>query len=110
VITPPYIFFHGAAAIEIQHKQNLVRYCEIKVDQLPGLTRGAAVKAGQVIGHVGKMFREAMLRFEVYSGKAIGPLTNRNNKGYERRSDLIDPTPLLDHLSKDLKPLRAFMK
>jgi len=38
----------------------------------------------------------SMLHLELYSGKVTGPLTNPSNKPYLRRSDLIEPTSILD--------------
>ena len=51
-----------------------------------------------------------MLHFEMYTGKAKGPLTDRNPKTsakrkdsmtFSRRSDLVDPTPFLDAWQKN---------
>jgi hypothetical protein len=38
----------------------------------------------------------SMLHLELYSGDKTGPLTDRGNQPYMRRTDLIDPTPILD--------------
>jgi len=38
----------------------------------------------------------SMLHLELYKGTAFGRLTNRKNRPYQRRSDLINPTPYLD--------------
>jgi murein DD-endopeptidase MepM/ murein hydrolase activator NlpD len=66
-----------------------------------GLKHGQVVRAGDVIAHVGKMHVDSMLHFEVYSGTGTGAYTQRNNGPYQRRSDLIDSTPLLDRLARD---------
>jgi hypothetical protein len=42
-----------------------------------------------------------MLHFEMYDNSATGPLTNRRNPPFQRRSDLIDPTPYLDAARMD---------
>jgi len=49
-------------------------------------------------GYVVKMpgYKRTMLHFEMYSKKATGPLTNKQNPPYKRRSDLIDPTQFLN--------------
>jgi hypothetical protein len=36
-----------------------------------------------------------MLHFELYSGTATGPLTDRTRTGFERRRDLVNPTDYL---------------
>ena len=40
---------------------------------------------------------------ELYSGTAKGPLTDRKDLPYQRRSDLIDPTSILDK-AKNILP------
>jgi murein DD-endopeptidase MepM/ murein hydrolase activator NlpD len=57
-----------------------------------------AVKAGQVLGYVGKMHTvaQSMLHLELFAGTAQGPLTDRNHPPYMRRGDLVDPTAFLD--------------
>ena len=37
-----------------------------------------------------------MLHFEMYDNSATGRLTDRHNPPYQRRADLMDPTPYLD--------------
>jgi hypothetical protein len=63
------------------------------------------VQAGQVIAHIGKMHTDSMLHFELYRGDVGGPLTQRQNGPFQRRSDLIDPTSFLDRLI--VLPVRA---
>jgi murein DD-endopeptidase MepM/ murein hydrolase activator NlpD len=118
VIRNPYEFYHGVQALEVRHTELLsysladglllpiftfvVRYCEIG-DAL-GLRKGAKVTEGQLIGHIGKMHRDSMLHLEMYADYTDGPLTQRHNhvyefvpnSNYQRRSDLLDPTPFLD--------------
>ncbi len=66
---------------------------------MPGAAGGAgnSVARGQVIAFVGKLESgSSMLHFEMYAGTASGSLTVRGNPPYQRRSDLLDPTPYLD--------------
>jgi hypothetical protein len=37
-----------------------------------------------------------MLHFEMYSGEATGPLNDKSNPPYKRRSDLINSTQFLN--------------
>ena len=75
------------------------------------VANGKKVTAGQPIARMGKMFTSAMLHLEMYSGEASGPLTQRNqapskkfgaNTPFQRRKDLIDPTPFLDKWKTNL--------
>ncbi len=91
----PYAFYHGTEAIEVNHGTFVARYCEID-DAADGVSVGSTVEAGQVIAHVGQMYHSSMLHFEMYAGTAVGGLTNRRNPPYQRRSDLLDPTPYLN--------------
>ena len=92
----PYLFYHGVYAIEVRDPHFIVRYCEIRRTLPSGVAVGTAVREGQAIAHVGRMHRDSMLHFEMYSGTATGSLTQRRNAPYQRRSDLMDPTPWLD--------------
>jgi murein DD-endopeptidase MepM/ murein hydrolase activator NlpD len=95
-------FFRGTFSLAIRHKSGcVVRYCEIK-GVADGIRMGSVVRAGQLIASVGKMFVDSMLHFELYAGNAHGPLTSRENPPFQRRSDLMDPTPLLDRLALDI--------
>jgi len=96
VIRGPYPFYRGTFAIEIRHPSFLVRYCEIR-NTAPGVRVGSTVQQGQVIAYVGKMYHSSMLHLEMYRGTGTGRLTVRSNSPYQRRSDLIDPTPYLDY-------------
>lgn len=96
VIGGPYGFYHGTYAIEVRHPHFIARYCEIS-RAAAGVAVGTQIEQGQVIAYVGMMHEDSMLHFEMYSGSATGGLTQRNNPPYQRRSDLIDPTPYLDH-------------
>ena len=93
-----YPFYDVVFALEIDHPGvGTVRYGEIATTPV-GLKVGDAVKAGQVIGTVGKMVsvKQAMLHFELYAGTGQGQLTDRARAPYMRRADLLDPTSFLD--------------
>jgi murein DD-endopeptidase MepM/ murein hydrolase activator NlpD len=91
----PYYFYHGTYAVEVDHGGFVARYSEIK-GMASGLRVGSQVSAGQLLAYVGKMYTSSMLHFELYQGTASGGLTQRNHPPYQRRSDLLDPTPYLD--------------
>jgi murein DD-endopeptidase MepM/ murein hydrolase activator NlpD len=98
-------FYRGTNYISIRHKNgHVVRYCEILAKDTIFLPANTVVHAGQLIAHVGKMYVDSMLHFELYSGKEPGALTTRKNKPYQRRADLLDPTALLDRLAWLLHP------
>ena len=116
VLKGPYPFYHNnVQAIEVDHGDFIVRYCEILYEAKPLVKEGDAVTQGQTIAHVGKMFKNSMLHMEMYSKKATGPLTIKphvikesdpdNIKFYRRRADLVDPAPFLDKMAlKGEKP------
>jgi murein DD-endopeptidase MepM/ murein hydrolase activator NlpD len=93
IIAGPYDFYLGTDAIDVQHGLFIVRYGEIKKGFRP---KSRTVKKGDVLGEVGKVGRGNMLHFEMFAGTATGPLTIKNKPPWNRRSDLIDPTPFLD--------------
>jgi murein DD-endopeptidase MepM/ murein hydrolase activator NlpD len=97
VVRGKYLFYDVVYAIEVQHPSGIVRYGEIS-DVAEGIHEGVEVKAGQVLGYVGKMktVAQSMLHIEMYSGTEQGPLTDKRNAPYMRRKDLVDPTPTLD--------------
>jgi|WetSurMetagenome_2_1015567.scaffolds.fasta_scaffold722794_2 murein DD-endopeptidase MepM/ murein hydrolase activator NlpD len=93
-----YPFYDGVSALEITGASGrVIRYGEIAA-AVPGIRLGSKIAEGQVIARVGKMARvhQAMLHLEMYAGTGSGPLTDRAAKGFKRRADLMDPTPLLD--------------
>jgi murein DD-endopeptidase MepM/ murein hydrolase activator NlpD len=96
-VTNFYAFYLGTYALEIKHSDFIARYGEIS-KSATGIKKGSKVKKGQLIGYVGELkgLNMSMLHLELYSGNASGPLTVRGNKPYQRRTDLIDPTPILD--------------
>lgn len=97
VIQNPYYFYSGTYALEVRHTGGfVVRYGEIST-AAPGVSAGQTVTRGQVIAYVGKLDSgSSMLHFEMYAGTASGGLTVRSNQPFQRRSDLLDPTPYLD--------------
>jgi murein DD-endopeptidase MepM/ murein hydrolase activator NlpD len=97
VVRGPYDFYHGTNALEfkITASGRIVRYCEIK-SAASGVKVGSKLKEGDLIAYVGKMYVDSMLHFELYDGSETGDLTNRANKPFQRRKDLIDPTEYLD--------------
>ena len=119
-------FYRGTSAIAIQHPslpgmkgdKYIVRYCEIldrKHDSafFGKLRLGSEVVAGQTIAKVGKMERDSMLHFELYSGLIpAGHLSMSSgrdcNAELKRRKDVIDPTPLLDELAKEVQDVMIF--
>lgn len=103
VIRGLYYFYQGVFAIEIRHPKFVARYGEIIGTPTPGVSKGRIVKAGQVIGRIGKVNSGCctpMLHFEMYKGSTVGSLTRYRRPPYDRRSDLMDPTPLLRHWEK----------
>ena len=98
VIQSPYFFYEGTYALEIKHVSGMVvRYGEISQTVPAGITAGAKVSQGQVIARVGQLTSgNSMLHLEIYQGTKTGPLTQSGNE-FKRRSDLVDPTLLLDN-------------
>ncbi len=99
-------FYLGTVVTEIEHPGGFIaRYGELAGARLKPLKLGSTVKAGQLIGFIKKVntrsVKSAMLHFELYSGKASGPLTTKYGK-YQRRSDLINPTRYLTEWEKSL--------
>ncbi len=95
-----YLFYSGTYALEVLNTGGMmVRYGEIS-GMGPGLKVGSDVKRGQLIAYIGELRSgAAMLHIEMYTGTGLGQLTVRSNKPYQRRSDLTDPTPILDGAS-----------
>lgn len=93
-----YEFYLSTWAIEVDHGDFIVRYGEVRKNMPVGIRAGARISAGRLIGEVGLLsgLKVSMVHFEMYDGTATGPLTQRSNKPYQRRKDLIDPTSYLD--------------
>jgi len=92
------VFYHGTHSLTVRHVGFVARYCEVS-RFADGIRAGKAVKAGDLIAYVGRMFTMSMLHFEAYAGTLTGPLTVPKNKPYKRRADIINPTALLDRLA-----------
>jgi len=105
VLRGPYLFYDVVYALEVQHPSGIVRYGEI-ARAAEGIATGVAVKAGQVIGYVGKMktVAQSMLHLEMYVGTAQGPLTDRQIPPFMRRADLQNPTAFLDACQDETTP------
>lgn len=96
-------FYLSTDQLVIDHGSFIVRYGEVDPGKkVKGLERGMPVKPGQVIAYVGRL---KMLHFEMYMGTEGGNLTQKKNKDnyryvkpqdFQRRPDLMDPTPYLD--------------
>lgn len=97
-------FFQNTYTVTIQHDFFIVRYAELDVTRL--VSKGDYVGEGQQIGWVGCNYKgKGMLHFEMYRGSASGFLSQTSNnhtydfvpvQNYQRRRDLLDPTPYLD--------------
>ena len=92
----------GVDQISIIHGHLVVRYCEIR-NRL--VKPGDPVKRGQPIAEVGVLKKikvpSNMLHLEVYESSTdprIESLTNTSNSPYQRRRDLVDPTPYVDKM------------
>lgn len=96
-----YNFYLGTRALEVDHGDMIIRYGEIS-HVADDIEAGVKVKRGQVIAYVGELVfksgnKMSMLHLEAYRGTESGALTARDIKPYQRRSDLFDPTELLDN-------------
>lgn len=108
----PYEFYASTWAIEIDHGSFVARYGEVQGNTQ--VKAGDTVVAGQHIAQVGHLVGISvpsdMLHFEMYSGAASGSLTDKSSSAakradgvsYQRRSDLMDPTPYLNQWQSHL--------
>lgn len=98
-------FYCGTYATVVQNDDGtVIRYGEVGSLSVPVNSR---VRPGQKIGTIGKLtcFSQGMLHFELFSGAARGPLTNRNDpRGFQRRSDLLNPTKYMQQLEREAFP------
>jgi murein DD-endopeptidase MepM/ murein hydrolase activator NlpD len=101
-------------AMDVQHPGFIVRYGEIARNLPPGIRAGVEVQEGQVIASIAAQSGGAMLHFEMFKDRdrADEILTDRSHAtvyrnvpqaNYERRNDVMDPTPYLDAWSWDLR-------
>ena len=89
-------FYLGTYAVVVQNSDGSVfRYGEVMA-LAEGLKVGSRVKAGETLASMGQPASSAMLHFEMFSGTQSGPLTQIDNAPYQRRGDLVDPTPHLN--------------
>ncbi|WP_109439728.1 M23 family metallopeptidase [Acinetobacter haemolyticus] len=93
-------FYAGTDVIEIVHEKHIIRYGEV----LSGkslVKAGDNVRRGQLIGYVGQLSIKVpsmMLHLEMYANPSdTSALTVRGANAYQRRTDLIDPTLILDN-------------
>ena len=105
-------------ALDVKHLTFVGRYGEIS-PTLPDAIRekikkkDMSVSEGETIATVGRQCGDAMLHFEMFKDLDRGGyLTDKSHAtkyihvpqaNYERRSDLLDPTPYLDAWVYDLK-------
>ena len=90
-----YHFYRSTYALLVEHNNLVINYGEVHKDSLNanGLKIGDSVKAGQVIGMVGKMYSSSMLHFETYTK------STRANKrfmvGGTAPKEILNPTTYL---------------
>ena len=115
VVRHPSDFYCQTDALEVDHGPFIARYGEIQ--RGCPLRKGDTVKAGQPIAKVGHLVGISvpcdMLHLELYDKSGSGPLTvneraksrrHTNGRPFYRRSDLMDPTPLLNQWKSRLAP------
>lgn len=111
VIRGPYLFYNETYALEVHHGSFVIRYGEIQ--RLTMVREGQRVTGGQPIAKVGHLVginvASDMLHLEMYRGSMTGELTQRNGGAkradgvpFQRRGDLMDPTPYLNRWSTNL--------
>ncbi|HRI65718.1 MAG TPA: peptidoglycan-binding protein [Polyangium sp.] len=104
VIRGPYPFYNETYALEVHHGSFIARYGEIQRATM--VREGQRVKGGQPIARVGHLVgvnvASDMLHLELYRGTMSGDLTvysggakRHDGVPYQRRGDLLDPTPYL---------------
>jgi murein DD-endopeptidase MepM/ murein hydrolase activator NlpD len=98
ILRNKYYFYQGTYALEVLHSGGfIVRYGEITGMGPNEIKKDSQVKMGQRIGYMGVVNSgccRPMLHFELYDGSKRGSLSQRGNS-FQRRSDLINPTPYL---------------
>ena len=98
IVRNVYYFYSNTDAIEITHKNHIIRYGEVKKGKAL-VKKGDFVKKGDIIGYVGNLsikgIPSMMLHLEMFSNTK-DERTLSGSGLYKRRSDLVDPTPFLD--------------
>ncbi|ATZ68073.1 M23 family metallopeptidase [Acinetobacter haemolyticus] len=93
-------FYAGTDVIEIVHEKHIIRYGEVLLGKSL-VKAGDNVRRGQIIGYVGQLSIKVpsmMLHLEMYANPSdTSGLTVRGANAYQRRTDLIDPTLILDN-------------
>lgn len=99
-------FYSGTYAVVVEHtlpsgERRIVRYGEVGA-LASGVRVGSSVTAGQSLAGVGQMeCCHPMLHFEYFQGTVQGPLTTQSGP-FQRRSDLLNPTQILQSLMQSL--------
>lgn len=106
LVLDKHYFYHDTWALVVDHIHFIVRYGEIDKTLAEGVAVGTSVSEGQHIANVGLLSGgSSMLHFEMYNGDGVGNFTKKSNHGnylyvpsanYQRREDLLDPTPYLE--------------
>lgn len=95
VVRDRYYFYEGTYAMEVKHAGGrIARYGEITGKVAPGVAQGSVISPGQTVAYIAKVNSGCctpMLHFEMYSGAGTGALTQPGT-GFQRRSDLLDPS------------------
>jgi len=105
-VSSVYGYYRGTDAVQVTNADgSVLLYAEIK----PAVKAGTKVSQGDLIGYIlatDEKYPTEMLHLELYYGIGSGELTQKSNKIYDflsgnnlkygRRSDLLDPTFLLD--------------
>lgn len=100
---PKTAYYQNTYTVTIVHSTFTVRYCELAREGR--VAEHVEVQEGDQIGVVGLNNKgRGMLHFEMYKGGISGFLSQKNNtkylyvpeRNYQRRKDLLDPTPYLD--------------
>ncbi len=104
----PFIKNTKLFSVVVEHGAFIARYGEVEYPKLEELYEGKEVHEGDLLSRLARNpHGTAMLHIEFYSKDAAGEFYQASNKKYffvesrkyKRRSDLLDPTPILDQLA-----------